>query len=193
MAKLFAASIPTRISRSLAGQTPNTIGTFVAKRRTPYQAPGHEHLWLCVTSSGSGGSYVAVIAEDSSAYELVWDTLISPSVISPSLELEDLNGDSRPEIVYHGDVLNPEVREWTVLEWANGHMYLMAPRLDVPSPYLRHNRLLGDSLQILDTRDHGVKRLRLWHTAPRHEWVTVPRGYRNFVFHDSIGGYLPDD
>ncbi len=193
MAKLFAESIPTRIAWSLAGQTPKTIGSFVVKRETPYAAPGHDQLWMCVASCGSGGSYAALIGDENSQYEIVWDTLAPPSVISHTIEWIDLNGNSTPEAVYHGQVLKTDAREWTILEWANGHMHLMAPRLDVPSQHLRDHRLIGDSLQILDTRDHGANRLRLWRTTPRQEWVTLQRGHRDFVFHDSINGYLPAD
>lgn len=193
MAKTFAAGIPTRITQSLVGQTPKTIGAFIVKRETSYAVSGHDQSWICAASCGSGGSYLALMAGTNSEYDIVWDTLVAPSVISLTIEMIDLNGDSHPESVYHGQMLDADTREWTILEWATRRMRVMAPRLDIPPRHPRDHRLIGDSLDVLDIRDHGVQRLRLWRSTPRHEWVTRQRGYRDFVFHDSIGGYLPAD
>jgi hypothetical protein len=152
---------------------------------------------VCVASTGQGGSYISVIAHHYRGYEIVWDSLLAPSIVKPTIEFVDLTGDSLPEVVYGGLLLQSMNREWAVIGWDSSSCRVLAPRLDVPTTDIHRNRLMGKRLNILTERDDGALRLQVLTGDAPEDWITITGehrpGQRLFLYHGDIGGYLADD
>ena len=191
LARAFINGMPRKVLDPLRYQTVKTLAAYVTCQRLPR---GRKRL--CWASSTRGGSYLAIVSERSGSFATVWDTLIAPCFLGPTIQFLDLDGDSIEEFMISGQILNSDSWEWMIGRWDGREGQILAPRLDVKAPTRLHNRLIGRSLQfryVKGSRTSGlvfeVDCLSLGIPTPDEDSLCE----RVFLYDPELDGFLPQE
>ncbi len=196
LAKAFINAMPRKVLEPLRYQTIKTLASYVVCRKLPLSLSRGGWKRLCWASSARGGSYLAVISERSGSFTTVWDTLVSPGFLTPTIQLMDLDGDSVEEFLISGQILDSDTREWAIGRWDGRTGHILAPRMEVKAPTRIHNRLLGRSIQFRYEKGSPTARLVFDIDCFLFDLPT-PDGdslcERVFLYDPDVDGYLPEE
>ncbi len=196
LANTFIKRMPRKVLEPLRYQTVKTLESYVACRKLPLGRSHGGWKRVCWASSVRGGSYLAIISERSGSFTTVWDTLVPPGFLMPTIQFQDVDGDSIEEFLISGQILDSEEREWTIGRWNGQEGQILAPRLDVKAPTRMHNRLRGRSLQFRYEKGSPTARL-VFEVDCDFEGLPTPDGdstcERVFLYDPDLDGYLPEE